>query len=77
MKMQNLDLKSIERELTNKTASQIVQWAKNKFPNGLVMSTSFGIQSAVMLHLVTQVIPDIPVIWIDTGYFRSKFTNFC
>ncbi len=76
MKMQNLDLKSIERELTNKTASQIVQWAKNKFPNGLVMSTSFGIQSAVMLHLVTQVIPDIPVIWIDTGYFPPETYRF-
>jgi phosphoadenosine phosphosulfate reductase len=36
------------------------------------MSTSFGIQSAVMLHLVTQEMPDIPVIWIDTGYLPAE-----
>ena len=76
MKTQNLDLKSIERELTNKKASQIVQWAKHRFPEGLVMSTSFGIQSAVMLHLVTQVIPNIPVIWIDTGYLPAETYRF-
>ena len=82
MKTTNLDLNSSERELTNKTADQIVRWSQNKFPKGLVMSTSFGITSAVMLHLVTQIIPDIPVIWIDTGYlppetyrFAEKLTN--
>lgn len=40
------------------------------------MSTSFGIQSAVMLHLVTQVIPDIPVIWVDTGYLPVETYQF-
>ncbi len=76
MKTPNLDLTSIERELSNQTASQIVQWAKERFPEGLVMTTSFGIQSAVMLHLVTQVIPDIPVIWIDTGYLPPETYRF-
>lgn len=37
-----------------------------------MLSTSFGIQSAVMLHLVTSIIPDIPVIWIDTGYLPKE-----
>ncbi len=35
---------------------------------GVVMSTSFGMQSAVMLHLVTRILPDIPIIFIDTGF---------
>nr|WP_299402695.1 phosphoadenylyl-sulfate reductase [Acaryochloris sp. IP29b_bin.148] len=50
----------------------IVVWAAKTFGDGLVMSTSFGIQAAVMLHLVTQVVPRIPVIWIDTGYFPAQ-----
>ncbi|MDJ0568674.1 MAG: phosphoadenosine phosphosulfate reductase family protein [Pleurocapsa sp. MO_192.B19] len=37
------------------------------------MSTSFGIQSPAMLHLVTQVIPDISVIWVDLGYLPPEF----
>ena len=76
MKTPNLDLISLNQELTNSEASQIVRWAKNRFPDGLVMSTSFGITSAVMLHLVTQVIPDIPVIWLDTGYLPSETYRF-
>jgi phosphoadenosine phosphosulfate reductase len=45
-----------------------VAWAVETFGEGLVLSTSFGIQSAVMLHLVTQVRANIPVIFVDTGY---------
>lgn len=34
----------------------------------LVVSTSFGIQSAVMLHLIHEHAPEIPVVFIDTGF---------
>jgi len=54
------------------SAEQVVQWASDTFTDGLVMTTSFGIHSAVMLHMVTRIIPDIPVIWIDTGYLPTK-----
>lgn len=67
-----LDLDQINQKLANATANEIVIWAKEQFGKHLVMSTSFGIQSAVMLHLVTQIIPDIPVIWIDTGYLPKE-----
>jgi phosphoadenosine phosphosulfate reductase len=40
------------------------------------MSTSFGIQSAVLLHLVTREVPDIPVIWVDTGYLPRETIRF-
>jgi len=45
-----------------------VLWATDIFGDKIVLSTSFGIQSPVMLHLVTRIIPDVPVIFIDTGY---------
>jgi len=71
-----LDLDSANQQLSQIPAIQIVQWAKNAFGSGLVMSTSFGIQAAVMLHLATEVIPDIPVIWIDTGYLPPETYQF-
>lgn len=36
------------------------------------MTTSFGIQSAVLLHMATRAEPQIPVIWIDTGYLPAE-----
>ena len=51
-------------------------WARRRFGDNLVLSTSFGIQSAVMLHLVTQYLPDIPVVFIDTGYLFPETYRF-
>jgi phosphoadenosine phosphosulfate reductase len=66
----NLD--SVNLQLESKSAEEIVGWAEETFQEGLVMSTSFGIQSAVLLHLATSIIPNIPVIWIDTGYLPAE-----
>ena len=54
--------------LSDATASQRVAWALAKYGSSLVLSTSFGAQSAVMLHMATRLAPDIPVVFIDTGY---------
>ena len=43
---------------------------------GLVMSSSFGAQSAALLHLVTRVLPDLPVILVDTGYLFPETYRF-
>ena len=63
-----LDRLNNEVDLEAASASERVRWAHEQFGDGLILSTSFGIQSAVMLHLVTTQIPDIPVVFIDTGY---------
>lgn len=68
----HLDLKAINENLALANAQDIVTWAEQEFNQHLVMSTSFGIQAAVMLHLVTLIIPNIPVIWIDTGYLPKE-----
>ncbi|THB82154.1 phosphoadenylyl-sulfate reductase, partial [Pantoea allii] len=41
-----------------------------------VLSSSFGIQAAVSLHLVTRQQPDIPVILTDTGYLFPETYRF-
>ncbi|NCJ05508.1 phosphoadenylyl-sulfate reductase [Synechococcales cyanobacterium C] len=76
--MQTLDfnLEQINIQLADAPAAQVTTWAAQHFGGGLVMSTSFGIQSAVMLHLVTQIVPDIPVIWVDTGYLPPATYRF-
>lgn len=57
------------------SATERIRWAYDTYGDKLVLSTSFGIQSAVMLHMVTTQIPDIPVIFVDTGYlFPATYT---
>jgi len=75
-KAPELNLSQVNQELANAEASSVVEWSAETFGSGLVMSTSFGIQAAVMLHLVTKVMPKIPVIWVDTGYLPAETYKF-
>ena len=58
------------------SADERISHAKDQYKNGLIMSTSFGIQSAVMLHLVKQHLSDIPIIFIDTGYLFQETYSY-
>lgn len=71
-----LDSSLVNQKLNDFEAIKLIEWSASVFGDRLVMTTSFGIQSAVMLHLVTRLIPHIPVIWIDTGYFPPETYQF-
>jgi phosphoadenosine phosphosulfate reductase len=53
-----------------------VEWAMENLPSNFVLSSSFGIQSAVMLHMMTQVDPNIPVLVTDTGHLFPETYRF-
>jgi len=66
----------VKQKLDDSEARKLIKWSKNIFGDRLIMTTSFGIQSAVMLHLTSKLIPHIPIIWIDTGYFPKETYQF-
>ncbi len=53
---------------------QRLAWAYKQFGDKFVLTTSFGIQSAVLLHMLHTLKGGnkIPVIWIDTGYLPAE-----
>ena len=53
-----------------------VEWALEHLPARHVLTSSFGAQAAVSLHLVTRFAPDIPVVLIDTGYLFPETYRF-
>ncbi len=58
------------------TAEDRVASALRTLPGQHIVTSSFGAQSAVMLHLVTQQLPDIPVVLIDSGYLFPETYRF-
>jgi len=74
--MSNASLYAADPDLEPASAEERVRWAVQKFGSGLVLTTSFGIQAAVMLHLVTQIAPRIPVVFVDTGYLFPETYRF-
>jgi phosphoadenosine phosphosulfate reductase len=73
---QALALAEINVSLEKLSAQERVQWALENMPGEFALSSSFGIQAAVSLHLVTQQKPDIPVILTDTGYLFPETYQF-
>jgi phosphoadenosine phosphosulfate reductase len=67
---------ALNKKLSGKTAVQRMQWAMEWYPSHLVLSSSFGAQAAVSLHLATSLQADIPVILVDTGYLFPETYNF-
>jgi len=58
------------------SAEQRVAWVLENFPRRVVLTSSFGAQSAASLHLVTTQQPDIPVVLVDTGYLFPETCQF-
>ena len=68
--------KRINDWLESVDADTRVRWALANLPGPHAVSSSFGAQAAVMLHLVTRAAPQIPVIVIDTGYLFPETYQF-
>lgn len=69
-------LAAINRAFESASARERVERALELLPGEHVLTSSFGAQSAVMLHLVTRVVAKIPVILLDTGYLFPETYRF-
>jgi phosphoadenosine phosphosulfate reductase len=72
----DIDLDAVNPVLERRTAEERVSWALEQLRPHIVLSSSFGAQAAVLLHMVTRLWPDIPVVMIDTGYLFPETYRF-
>ncbi len=61
-------LAELNLQLEAMPAAQRIEWGLENLSGSHAVSSSFGSYSAVLLHLLTSQVPDLPVILIDTGY---------
>ncbi len=69
-------LDALNDAVTALEAAQRVEFALQRLPGGHVLSSSFGAQAAVSLHLATRIAPRIPVVLVDTGYLFPETYQF-
>ena len=69
-----MPIQEARKHLKQLSAEERIDWAYKKFGSKFVATTSFGIQSAVLLHMIHKIQNNhkIPVIWVDTGYLPSE-----
>jgi phosphoadenosine phosphosulfate reductase len=69
-----MDLERINGELGHQP-QRLVEWA-NGLGQRTIVTTNFGPFAAVVLHMVTRVRPDIPVVMVDSGYGTEATYRF-
>ena len=72
----NIDLNFINARFEKLSAEARVTQSLDGLVGPFALSSSFGAQAAVLLHMVTQILPEIPVVLIDTGYLFPETYQF-
>ncbi len=65
-KLKNLE--KLNEEFEHKKPQEIVAWALNEFGGRLAVTSSFGPESGTLLHMVSEVNPATPVLFLETGF---------
>jgi len=70
----HLNLEGHNKKFGDMTPKEIILWGYENFDDHFAITTSFGIQSSVILHMVHQcsLQKKIKVFWIDTGYLPPE-----
>lgn len=66
----------MNQHLESMNVEDRIMWAAKYLPKQFMLSSSFGIQSSVSLHLITRYFPNIPIVLIDTGYLFPETYRF-
>lgn len=69
----DLDLAEFEvlaRDFETRPAGQVVEWAHERFGDGLLLAASF--QDCVLIDIATKVVPDLEVVFLDTQYHFAE-----
>jgi phosphoadenosine phosphosulfate reductase len=68
--------KRLDRQLRQAAPQAILKAAIDHYGERLALVSSFGAESAVLLHMVAQLKPDIPVLFLDTGMLFGQTLDY-
>ena len=71
-----VDARALDARLRSATPQRILQTAVELFGDRLALVSSFGAESAVLLHMAAQIDPSIPVLFLDTGMLFGQTLDY-
>ena len=74
--IEELDLATLNELFERQSPTDIVRWSAAQFAPDLVMTSSFGAESALLIHMAVQQVPDIRIVFVDTGYLFPETHAF-
>lgn len=71
-----MNVDNVNKELERMSAFEILKWATLSFPGQCAASSSFQTQSVPLLHLISKLEADVPVLFLDTGFHFKETLTF-
>ena len=70
------NLRKYNKALLDMNPQEILAWGYEKFDDQFAITTSFGIQSSVLLNMISKLClqKKIKIFWIDTGYLPLELS---
>src|SRR4051812_38042658 len=62
------DLRAYSQELGERSPQEILRWAVKRYHPRLTMATAFGAEGCCILHMLSEIEPNVRVFNLDTGY---------
>jgi phosphoadenosine phosphosulfate reductase len=69
-------LNSIVESYAGLEGRQLIATATRNHPGRVALLSSFGAESSVLLHMVSEIAPDLPVLFLDTEKLFSETLNY-
>jgi phosphoadenosine phosphosulfate reductase len=67
---------ALDAKLRGASPQQILKAAIEAFPGKIALVSSFGAESAVLLHMAAQIDPHIPVLFLETGMLFGQTLDY-
>ncbi len=71
-----LDVATLNQLFEGQSPQDIVKWSVAQFGPDVVMTSSFGAESAMLIHMAVQQMPDIRIVTVDPGYLFPETHAF-
>ena len=62
------EIKQLSRGFESSSVEEILEWAAERFAEGLVMTSNFGAEGIVVIDKLARMARLTPIIYLDTGY---------
>ena len=73
---EGVDVRALDARLRHAEPQEILKAAIDLYGDRLALVSSFGAESAVLLHMIAQLKPDIPVLFLDTGMLFGQTLDY-
>ena len=74
--MLELNTESVNEQFEGAAPHEILAWAWDSFKSAIASTSSFQTQSLPLLHIISQVAPEMPIFFLDTGFHFPETLTF-